>query len=183
MKYSRKRSAGQLAHNHAVMHSAVLPMSISDLVERSEAVVQGSVLGTAGVDTVYSPGFDLLIPFTDVRVTVHQYLTGALTFGEIKVRTLGGTTTSASFEAPEEPTFSPGEEVVLFICKDTGNLFDLPEDTFTVQGLFQGKYSVIRRGGPDLAVGIEGRTVVPLDTLIDQVRHAGGGSPATSGSS
>lgn len=158
-------------------------MSISDLVEQSEAVVRGSVLGVAGVDAVYSAGLDLLIPFTDVRVAVFQYFTGTLTFGEIKVRTLGGTTANTSFEAPEEPTFNPGEEVVLFICKDTGNLFDLPEDTFTVQGLFQGKYSVIRQGGPDLAVGSEGRAIVPLGALIDQVRHAGGSAPATSGSS
>jgi hypothetical protein len=148
-------------------------MTIAELVEGSDAVVLGSVQSIAGVGEAYIKGLDFVIPFTDVRIEIEEYLTGELSFGEVKVRTLGGTTPNASFDAPEEPTFSIGEEVVLFMCKDTGNLFDLPDDTFTVQGLFQGKYSVIRRDKPVLAVGDEGQTAIPLDTLIEQVRHAG----------
>lgn len=182
MSYSHEPSANQTPQGHIIMHSAVRPMSISDLVERSEAVIRGAVSSVAGVGESHVNELNLIIPFTDVRIAVMQYLTQVLSYGEIKIRTLGGTTENASFEATEEPTFSLGEEVVLFICKDTGNLFDLPDDTYTVQGLFQGKYTVIRRGGLDLAVGAEGRSVVTLDVLIDQVRHAGGSAPATSGS-
>jgi hypothetical protein len=148
-------------------------MSIADLVEGSNAVVLGSVLGIAGAGEAAIRDLDFVIPFTDVRVAVQEYLTRELSFDEVNVRVLGGTTPNGSFEAPEEPSLSPGEEVVLFMCKDTGNLFELPDDTFTVQGLFQGKYSVVRRGEPVLAVGAEGRTAVPLDTLIEQVRQAG----------
>lgn len=172
MSYSPERP-DRSSPGHGIMHSAVRPMTIADLVEGSDAVVLGAVLNIAGVGEARIHDLDFVIPFTDVRIGVEEYLTGELSFGEVKVRVLGGTTPRASFEVPEEPTFNIGEEVVLFMCKDTGNLFELPDDTFTVQGLFQGKYSVVRRDKPVLAVGAEGRTAVPLDTLIEQVRQAG----------
>ena len=174
MKYSHHIPEDQPTLKHAVMHSAVRRMSISDLVEGSEAVVLGSVLSVAGLGEARINGLDVTIPFTDVRIAVTEYITQKLSFSEIKVRTLGGTTPNTSFEAPEEPSFSAGEEVVLFICKDTGNLFDLPDDTFTVQGLFQGKYSIIRRDRPVIAVGAEGRTALPLEALIEEVQNAEG---------
>jgi hypothetical protein len=155
--------------NKAILQSAVRRMTLPDLVEASDVVIMGIVRGTAPGGVTHLPGTDFPVPYREIWLKVEQYLTRRLTFDELKVRMLGGALPDVVVDVPEEPTFGLGEHVLVFLCKDTGNMFELPDDTFTVQGLFQGKYSIIRDQDQDFAVGHEGRTTEPLVDLRREI--------------
>jgi hypothetical protein len=76
-------------------------------------------------------------------------------------------------DAADEPHFGPGERTLVFLSKDTGNLFALEKNEFTIEGAFQGKFSVVRIKGEEMAVGVTQKTGVKLDALIDVIRKAG----------
>jgi hypothetical protein len=147
-------------------------MSLPDLVEHSETVVIGQVVGLAAVGSGTMPGLDLKVPFTDVRIAVDEYITRDLKMSEVNVRTLGGIAEDDGFDVPDEPRFTPGERVVVFMSKDTGNLFELPDDTFTVEGLTRGKYSVIHEDNRDVAIAAQDHSTVELKNLLETIHGA-----------
>jgi hypothetical protein len=173
--FSTKRSRApqrQITPNRAVLHSTVVPMGMPELVQHSESVAIGQVLGLAAVGSGRIPGIDLEVPFTDVRIAIDEYITNDLKLSEINVRTLGGLAENGGVDVPDEPRFSPGERVVVFMSKDTGNLFELPDDTFTVEGLTRGKYSVIHENDRDFAVAAQDHSTIELKSLVKEIHDA-----------
>lgn len=140
--------------------------SVRDLVAESELVIQGVVRSVVATGVVSFPDAGVHIPYRDVAIIVDKQLVGRAVGAptEIRIRTLGGGMLAIRYE----PVFSVGEEVVVFACRETFRLFELPPDTFTVQGLSQGKYTVVRRAGVVLAIRAEDEPM-ELDALVAEL--------------
>ncbi len=52
-----------------------------------------------------------------VTISVEKYLKNSSSFKEVTVRLDGGTVGNDTLEADYEPTFKPGEKVLLFLLK------------------------------------------------------------------
>jgi hypothetical protein len=89
--------------------------------------------------------FDLI--YTDIIISVDKYLKNPLSSKEVIVRVVGGTIGNVSMEAEFEPSFKNGENVLLFLTKDTNpGTKDLRPDHFVVTGLMMGKFTLTNDG-------------------------------------
>jgi hypothetical protein len=75
---------------------------------------------------------------TDTVVGVTEHLLPG-TESTVVVRSLGGTVGNTTVVAEDFPTFTPGENVLLFLSRE-GQLVPLDANTFYVRGLVQGGY-------------------------------------------
>lgn len=161
----------------AAWATVVLPQSVEDLARRADLVVRGRAERSI---SVASPDGKLIHTVTTVRVAAT--LKGRA--GEVvEVRTPGGTVGDITQVAHGAPSFSAGEEVVLFLHREgTGTRFG-------VEGLGLGKFEVIRSGdgsavvrrrAPDLSLLQRDGTVrpaqavdpVPERDFLERVRRA-----------
>ncbi len=167
----RNKSARRRAeYGKAVLESALVSMPPEVLAREADSIVVGTVTAKVETGLVKFPALEGEITYTDHFIQVDHYLKSPMGQEELLVRTLGGTVEGLSIDAPDEPEFTPGERVVLFLCKDTGELFDLPEEGFTVLGLFQGKYTVIDKGESVWAPHL--REPTSLSKLADMIGSA-----------
>ncbi|WP_440946571.1 hypothetical protein ACSAZL_21455 [Methanosarcina sp. T3] len=85
--------------------------------------------------------------YRDVVISVNEYLKNSLSSNEVVVRVLGGTVGNLSMGAEDEPSFEPGEDVLLYLVDDTHPATkDLGPEHFVVCGCFQGKFSLSEDG-------------------------------------
>jgi hypothetical protein len=86
------------------------------------------------------------IVFTDYVLLVKNTIKGNVD-EEVKIRIIGGSVGEGknkfSVFAEDEPDFVKGEEILVFLSKNSGGFFDLPVDHYAVEGRFQGKYQII----------------------------------------
>jgi len=85
--------------------------------------------------------------YTDITINVEKYLKNPSSSQEITVRIDGGTVGNDTLEADYEPTFKPGEKVLLFLTEDvvvgTNNI---EPKHLTVTGCMVGKYTLTEDG-------------------------------------
>lgn len=168
----KHEKARPISQGRATMSSAVIARDPASLAKRSISVVLGRVkiVGPTGVVEMKIPGLRLPITYTDCTLKVDRYLGTRLPFRELVVRSLGGSTPDFSMDAPGEPQFAPDERVLVFLSKDTGNLFELPENGFTVQGAFQGKYTVtLMDEQTEAVVSPYDKRLRPLEDLVQEI--------------
>lgn len=85
------------------------------------------------------------IIYTDVNIKVFEYLKDPLDATSITVRVLGGIVGQDSINIEDQPSYSPGETVVLFLKNDADpRTKDIGEKHFVTAGLAQGKISVLQ---------------------------------------
>lgn len=108
------------------------------------------------------------IIYSDWVIAVEECLKSPLAGDRIIVRTLGGTVGQMTMIVDSAPSFAVGERVLLFLSKQTGQYFDLPENHYTVQGWVQGKYTI---SGMDAFSAASDRSE-PLDKLLEQITAA-----------
>ncbi|PWB54252.1 MAG: hypothetical protein C3F06_05160 [Candidatus Methanoperedenaceae archaeon] len=85
------------------------------------------------------------IIYTDVNIKVFEYLQNPLDAASITVRVLGGIVGQDSINVEDQPSYSPGETVVLFLKNDADpRTKDIGEKHFVTAGLAQGKISVLQ---------------------------------------
>lgn len=119
--------------------------------------------------------------FTDVNVRVTRSLKGAT--DRLTLTQLGGTVGTVRYNVPGCPVFTPGEEALLFVWRDS-------RGAAQVNGLAQGKFDIrrdgagaatIQRSVPGLAVrdarllrlvpGTEAAPRIPLDDMVREIQH------------
>lgn len=108
--------------------STFLALDQEELLASSNAVVQGTVL-----DTRSSWNEDRTIIFTEARIEVQDLLAGSAP-AVVTVRTPGGEVGNYRVEAAGFPTFSAGEQVLVFLSNDG--------DAFRVAGHLQGQFRI-----------------------------------------
>lgn len=116
------------------------PVTVTDLARRADVVVVGRVAhAESGWDATRTT------IATTVEVVVDETWKGGVTEDRVQVRHPGGRADGVESVVAEAPAFAPGERVLLFLART-------PDDRLRVLWLWQGKFSVERDGGEDLAV-------------------------------
>lgn len=129
-----------------------------DLSNHSDTIVQGTVKEILPskwntIDgkqpnkplTKLIPGVDVI--YNDNIIKVDKYLKNPQSSKEVIVRTFGGTVGNVTIKSEDDPSFEPGEKVLLYLSKDTSPYTDnIGPDHFMVTGLLQGKYKLTNDG-------------------------------------
>ena len=119
-----------------VSHASMPDWDLDEMVERSDAVVVGTIsreLASKGVPSGPPDDLDsLVLIFTDYELEVQRYLYPPLASPRtIAIMGVGGETehkgTLVSFGLDQEPQFEVGERVLLF-------LWHLPADAYDIEG-------------------------------------------------
>jgi hypothetical protein len=152
----------------------VRPLTFTELVQESTAVVQGRVIEVRGQWTADRGGIESL-----VLVEAAAYLKGALG-DRVTVRVAGGEVGKFVNIIPGAPRFTPGDRVVLFL-KTSGP--SIPVITGTSQGVY--RVSTDTASGASVVVppvvdtttratprGDLARRPLPLPAFEDAVRRA-----------
>ncbi|WP_440952315.1 hypothetical protein [Methanococcoides sp. FTZ1] len=85
--------------------------------------------------------------YTDVVITVDEYLKNPLSETEVIVRTLGGEKDVIAIDVEDEPSFDPGEKVFLYLKNDTWpNTMSNGPEHFVVTGVSLGKFTLTNDG-------------------------------------
>jgi hypothetical protein len=85
------------------------------------------------------------IIYTDVNIKVLEYIRNPLDTTAIQVRVLGGIVGRDGQNIEDQPSYSPGETVLLFLKKDDDpRTKDIGEKHFVTAGLAQGKISILQ---------------------------------------
>ena len=103
--------------------------------------------------------------YTDVVITVDEYLKTPLSEKEVIVRTLGGEKDVISIVVEDEASFNPGEKVFLYLKNDTWpNTMSNGPEHFVVTGVSQGKFTLTDDG-----IAIHFGESFTLDELLETV--------------
>ena len=109
------------------MATIMLPLSLEKLTNESDMVVLGNCTGKNVVDQ----GGKI---YTEYTIQVNETLKGAA-LKEVKVRQLGGEINGRGLYVAGVAKFTPAEEVMVFLTKDSNGLRD-------VVGWAQGKFHI-----------------------------------------
>ena len=110
--------------------TVIVPMSDTDLIQQSAAIVIGTV------NTIESYwDADTKQIFTHVTVTPQEVLKGTVPVGNLTLKQLGGTVGQRHMWIDGSPVFTRGEKTILFLDAN-------PDGSARVTQLFLGKFSV-----------------------------------------
>ena len=113
-----------------VLGSVVLQMDLDELVEDSDAIIQGEV------EAVYSQwDQEKKLIFTYASIRVDESLKGE-SRRSLLIRQMGGTVGALTLTVAGMPEFQENSNVIVFL-KDSGN------GTFQVVGMNQGRYVIL----------------------------------------
>lgn len=103
--------------------------------------------------------------YTDIVISVDEYLKNPLSSNEVIVRSIVGTIGNISMTSDAEPSFKNGEKVLLYLSKDDNpGTKDIGPEHFIVTGYFQGKFTLTDDGK---AIGYVENTT--LDELLSTI--------------
>ena len=131
----------------------VVRMNLKDLAQRAEVIAVGRCTGCSAAWNESKK-----IIYSTVTIQVREYVKG-FAGPELQFRQLGGTAGGKSLQVPGMPEFTAGQEVVVFLAKDSiGKL--------QVLGMKQGKFKIV--------AGEDGMMQVVAPRLDESFRTRGG---------
>jgi hypothetical protein len=136
--------------------STMLPLQLEELSTRAESIVVGTV---ADVTPRFNEARTLIL--SDVTVAVDETLAGA-PVSYLTVTEYGGRVGDVELVVPGLPRYTPGDRVVLFVCRDALGLA-------RTCGAAQGRLRVVE--GRAIGVTGDGPLDEPLASLKSRV-HA-----------
>ena len=150
----------KLANNDMPLYSetsaSLAPLSPEELNNHSYTIVIGTVkeinpskwnsIDGKRPDGIDSFSLENLI-YTDITISVDEYLKNPLSSKEVTVRVDGGTVGNDTLEANHEPSFKTDEKVLLYLTNDlTNRTKDIKPEHFKVTGCMQGKFTLTDDG-------------------------------------
>jgi hypothetical protein len=152
--------------------TTMIPLTIEQLTERASAVVRGHTVATHSA----WDGHGRIVTHATVQVE-QSYAGGATPGASLDVATYGGTVDGTSMLVIGAPSFSVGEEVVLFLAPQgaLGNgIAELGQGKFEVQRDAAGQALLTRRAleGVDFVRGAAPEPVLNLSLLEFHVSRA-----------
>ena len=115
------------------------------------------------------------IIYTDIVISVDEYLKSPLSSGELIVRVTGGTIGDFSMTTDADPIFKTGEKVLLYLSKDErSSTRDIGPEHFLVTDFYRGKYTLTEDGKAiitDETVTLETVTLEELLNTINQTNN------------
>ncbi|KKG14681.1 hypothetical protein EO98_17400 [Methanosarcina sp. 2.H.T.1A.6] len=107
------------------------------------------------------------IIYTDIVISIDEYLKNPLSSRELIVRVTGGTVGDFSMTTDADPSFNAGEKVLLYLRKDTNpNTKDIGHEHFIVTDFYRGKYTLTGDGK-----AITHDETVTLDKLLSTINQ------------
>jgi hypothetical protein len=152
-----------------------LVLNHEELISNSDTIVIGTVKEILpskygdrfSKDTDFGPDH---VIYTDIIISVDEYLKNPLSSNEVRVRVAGGTIGNDTLIMEEEASFKTGEKVLLYLTKDTSHATqNIGPEHFVVTGCLQGKYTLTDDGKairPD-----ENTTLDELLSTINQTEN------------
>ncbi|MBK8009898.1 MAG: hypothetical protein IPK13_00990 [Deltaproteobacteria bacterium] len=113
--------------------TVMVPLSIEDLSEKADAIVRGRVVNDYAA---WDAAHQQISTYTEVTLTETMLAPSSLGASFV-VRTLGGIVGDVGMHVSGEPTFTLGEDVLVFLAR----VGDEP-NSFRVLGMSQGKYQI-----------------------------------------
>jgi hypothetical protein len=87
------------------------------------------------------------IIYTDIVISVDEYLKNSSSSKEVIVRITGGTVGDVSMSTDADPSFKIGEKVLLYLSKDESpSTKDIGSKHFIVKDFYRGKYTLTDDG-------------------------------------
>lgn len=155
----------ELPHaQRTVVSQVVRVMNIQTMAKEAELVITGKVVGNLGTLRDIGPAGEDMV-FTRWRIRPEKELKRATT-NEIVVRTLGGQYLTTIIDVEDQPTFTVGERVTLFLRQPA----DWKGDYRTV-GEFQGKFRLEEKNGKRVAIQSETNKEQSLGELEQTVQQ------------
>lgn len=152
--------------------SSLVGFNHTELSKRSSTIVIGTVKETlpskwntndgqkSGPNVKFSPSN---VIYTDIIINVDEYIKNPLSSKEVRVRVVGGKVGNDVLIADDEPTFQPGEKVLLYLMKDDNpSTQDIGPEHFIVTGRVQGKFTMTDDGN---AIGFDSKTISQNELL------------------
>jgi hypothetical protein len=137
-----------------VAGAAMVAQTTADLVDHATLVVTGTVEAARALP----PDAQGMI-FTEVKVRVEDVVLGATADDVVTVRAWGGEYGDLGVVVEDQPTFTLGEDVVLFLAPVAGGSYECPDGV-------QSKYTIV--DGTVLPVG------VTLTEFLAEIAEAAG---------
>ncbi len=131
---------------------SLVALNHEELISNSDTIVIGTVKEILpskygdrfSKDTDFGPDH---VIYTDIIISVDEYLKNPLSSNEVRVRVAGGTIGNDTLIMEEEASFKTGEKVLLYLTKDTSHATqDIGPEHFVVTGCLQGKYTLTDDG-------------------------------------
>lgn len=133
-----------LEHNSSTksieVSSSINKYTLDELTEQSKYIVVGKVESITPTQPITYDDLSITLVYTDVLINVERDLSGKLKDKQISIRTIGGESENLKVKADEEPQFSIGEKVLLFVSDKESN--QILGDHYYVAGALQGKYKL-----------------------------------------
>ncbi len=152
---------------------ALVALNNEELISNSDTIVIGTVKEILpskygdrfSKDTDFGPDH---VIYTDIIISVDEYLKNPLSSNEVRVRVAGGTIGNDTLIMEEEASFKTGEKVLLYLAKDTSHATqDIGPEHFVVTGCLQGKYTLTDDGK-----AIRPDENMTLDELLSTISQA-----------
>ena len=102
--------------------AVMVELTTADLVDHAAVVVTGTV---EGVKSLPPDGRGVI--YTEAMVRVEDTVVGALDKDVVVVRYMGGQYGDLGMVVEDQPTFAPGEKVVLFLQPTAGGAYECPD--------------------------------------------------------
>ncbi|NOY91531.1 MAG: hypothetical protein GXP55_10045 [Deltaproteobacteria bacterium] len=110
-------------------------VSLAELTHQASAIVIGRVESSGVRLAVRGQGLE---PQTVSRLSVSQWLLGGPA-PSVSIREIGGVSDQIAMRIEGTPSYRPGEEVLVFLCRDAEHVND-----FRTCGMAQGKFTIVR---------------------------------------
>ncbi|AKB28228.1 hypothetical protein MSSIT_1509 [Methanosarcina siciliae T4/M] len=141
---------------YAEVSGSLIGFNHTELNNRSDTIVIGTVKEIlppkwntvdgkkSGEDVKFSIRNTI---YTDIIISVDEYVKNPLASNEVRVRVEGGTVRNDTLVVEYEPKFQPGEKVLLYLMKDDNpGTKDIDPEHFIVTGALQGKFTLTDDG-------------------------------------
>jgi hypothetical protein len=138
----------------AAAGALMVALTTEELVDHATLVITGTVEGV----TSYPPDGSGII-YSDAKVRVRDTVVGATTDDYVTVRYMGGEYGDLGVVVEDQPTFTPAEDVVLFLAPAGSGAYECPDG-------IQSKYTVV--DGTVLPAG------VTLTEFVAEIAKAAG---------
>jgi len=152
---------------------ALVALNNEELISNSDTIIIGTVKEILpskygdrfSKDTDFGPDH---VIYTDIIISVDEYLKNPLSSNEVRVRVAGGTIGNDTLIMEEEASFKTGEKVLLYLTNDTSHATkNIGPEHFVVTGCLQGKYTLTDDGK---AIRSDKNTT--LDELLSTISEA-----------
>lgn len=154
----------------------MISLNVERLTDASGAAVMGRVTGKR---SLWSADGSLIV--TRVTVAVQSTVKGKVNQPSIVIEHFGGEVGEIGMRQTDQPDFTIGEHVILFLQQTTSKTDSIGGPTYKIVGSAQGKYSISTegaavRGGFTTVSGLDdpdGR--LPVESLLDRIRDRASG--------